>query len=194
MIASGQIVPFPQSAIKVAEMADTLEMHVSGAVLFAKDFSMLIYPTGTEEWQFLDETLPTVAAGTRLNFMMRKPIPGMDAALTHVPAKIIDPSELSENSTADVFNAFFNINLARIVPSIDPKNGVDPKKEFSVFLMFHSDPIYNEEHNFLYETLSKNNATVYSSQTPGAWDYFTHNVEDGTILVRTSTTLGYLST
>ena len=159
-------------------------MHVSGGVLFAKDFSLLIYPAGTEEWQFLDETMPAAPAGTRLNFVMRKPPLGFDPA-TITPSKAtIDPSELSKNNTANVFKFFFDMNLARIIPSVDPRNRSDPEKEFSVFLMFHTDPIYNEEHGFLYETLSQNDATIYSSQTPGAWDYFVHNVEDGTILVR----------
>ena len=66
---------YPQTTSAVESIVETLANNLQGALFFAQQYTMLMYPAGASGWAFLDNDLPSVHHGTSLRFAVRKPLP-----------------------------------------------------------------------------------------------------------------------
>ena len=159
-------------------MANTLKLHDGGGIFFAQHFTLLIYPAGRESWKFLDAVFPSDSQEVGLRFVMRTPIPKL---LQHTilerqtqPITSVMEGEPSPNA---LFRQYFGIDYARLVPPAKKKS----EGSNTFFLMYPAE--LQQEHEVLIKFLSANNAVIYSSAKPGAWDYFTNAIDAGVVLV-----------
>lgn len=148
---SGYVAPFPEAQERYESVAHLLACHMSVAMLFASQFTMLIWPPCSSIWGFLEDKLPDVPPGAVLRFAIREPMPQRLAEeiepsvaiyqrpedLKHYEefrAKINDtPVQLGEDHVNVVFRDLFDIEFDRLIAS----NGTQrypPAKNF--FLCF----------------------------------------------------------
>lgn len=176
---AGHIVGFPQTAAAVEAMAENLKNRVAGGLFFTKDFMMIIYPTGVGAWSFLDGVPGGTSTEASLRFVMRTPVPHMLAEEPDFAT--LDPQHtfLDEESGVNViFRNIFHIEYSRLIPQVAHQPDDIPK---SFYLIFPQS--YKDEHDLIVKFLEANDATIYSSNTPGAWDYFCNYVSVGVVLV-----------
>ena len=176
---AGHIIGFPQTAAAVERMAENLRIRAAGGLFFTKHFTMIIYPTGVGAWNFLDGVPGGTSTEASLRFVMRAPVPHMledDPEFT-----ALDPQQTildGESGINTMFRNIFNIEYGRLIPQVAHQPD-DSSKSF--FLMFPNS--FEDEHDLTVKFLEVNDATVYSSNTPGAWNYFCNYVNAGVVLV-----------
>jgi chromo domain-containing protein 1 len=176
----GFVEPFWDSKPSIQAMAATLNAHASGGLYLQQQFTLLVYPTGTADWAFLD---PEVKASPKLGLkvIMRGPVLQPFEDLLDGPLQDqlpVNPAPLpDEPRITTVFRHLANIDYKTLIHQNARKNK-DPN---TFFLMFP--PSSKDEHELVVKFLEANKATIYSSYTPGSWDYFTSHVDAGVILV-----------
>lgn len=185
-------------------MAETLKVHVSGALLLSNEFSMLVYPSGSEDWSFLDDKLPACPPETVLRFVIRQPLPEL---MKEEPQKPLSGSTdepdkrspgLAEDEPIDitavrstvsirdgegninsVFREVYNVEYSRLVA---PTTLAKTTEMHSFFLIFP--PSKEAERDLLVQFLEHNKANdTFDNETSGAWDYFSNHVDAGVIIV-----------
>ena len=177
---AGHIVPWPQTIGPADTMADTLRMHDSAGLFISPDFSMIVYPTGSESWRFFDECFPLHSPSPALRFIMRTTIPQISSIYQPTLSMESTPLIMEGESGANaLFRECFDIDFQKFLPQVNKNKSEQPN---TFFLMYS--PIAQEEHDVLVKFLTANNATIYSRQTPGAWDFFSNQVRAGVVLVR----------
>lgn len=82
-----------------------------------------------------------------------------------------------EPKITTVFRHLFKIDYKTLIS----QNARKTKIANTFFLMFSRSCI--EEHELIIKFLEANGATIYSSYTPGSWNYFTSHVDAGVIIV-----------
>ena len=140
---------------------------------------MVIYPTGVGAWSFLDGVPGGTSTEARLRFVMRTPVPPMLEIEPDFAA--LDPQHTffdGESSFNMIFRNMFHIEYSRLIPQVAHQPDDIPK---SFYLVFPNS--YEDEHDLIVKFLEANDATIYSSNTPGAWDYFCNYVSVGVVLV-----------
>lgn len=161
-------------------MAVTLNAHASGGLYLQDQFALLVYPTDTADWAFLD---PEIESSPKLGlkFIMRSPLlqPLQDLPYGLLQDQLlVNPMSLPDEPKINtVFRHLANIDYQTLI-SQNAKKTKDPN---TFFLMFP--PSRNDEHELVVKFLEANKAIIYSSHTPGSWDYFTSHVDAGVILV-----------
>lgn len=161
-IDSGYIAPFPEAQDKYESTARLLACHMSCGILFASQFTMVVWPAHSSIWGFLERILPSVPSGAVLRFAIREPMPQRLAEeveplmTTHLrleqpekyeelKAKINDtPVHTEEKAINVVFRDMFDIEFDRLIGSNGPQRH-PPAKNF--FLCFHPANCENYEPN-----------------------------------------------
>jgi len=158
----------------------TLNAHASAGLYLRDQFALLVYPANKADWAFLDPEI-TASPKLGLRFIMRSPLlrPFQDLPQGLLQDQLlVNPGSLpDEPKITTVFRHLFNINYKTLI-SQNAKKIKDPN---TFFLMFPPGP--NDEHELVVKFLIANKAIIYSSHTPGSWDYFTSHVDTGVILV-----------
>ena len=175
------MVTWPNSAPSVDVMGEILRLHESGGLFFTPAFTMLIYPAGAEVWRWIDDRFPNhPATKTTLRIVLRTPIPELRSSNPFTVQSISPPLTMEdEMGTNALFRRLFGIEYARLVPQTNSRNKA--KHPDNVFLMYPAED--RDEHDVLVKYFEYNNAIIYTSQTPGAWDYFVGHVDAGVLLV-----------
>ncbi|OCK85322.1 hypothetical protein K432DRAFT_421915 [Lepidopterella palustris CBS 459.81] len=160
----GDIIPLSESALDVERYADFLKMDSSGGVICNTEFTMVIFPTQQDRWDFLrKDGQPIYSHLCKLRFHIIGPIPQpLTSDLT--------AASLELSTSAIYVKHMFRVNL-----------GVDPDRIFAwldgkqcerkVFLMFDPDE-HGEELEMVTRFLQEEQAEVYHSGIPGSWELF----------------------
>ena len=185
-------------------MAETLKTHVSGALLLSNEFSMLVYPSGSDDWSFLDDELPACPPETVLRFVIRQALPElMKVESQHsLSGSTEEPGERSPISAEDeaidistvrstitipdgegninvVFREFYNVEYSRLVAPITQAKTTEMHSFFLIF-----PPSKEVERDLLVRFLQHNKANdIMCNETKGAWDYFSNRIDAGVIIV-----------
>ena len=161
-------------------MATTLNAHASGGLYLQDQFALLIYPSGTADWAFLDPEMQA-SSKLRLKFILRSPLRQQSQVL---PQGLLENqlpttpmSFPNESKVTSVFRHLFNIDYKTLIP----QNAKTSKDLNTFFLMFP--PSSADEHELVVKFLEANGAIIYSSHTPGSWHFFTSNIEAGVVIV-----------
>ena len=186
-------------------MVETLKLHVSGALLLSNEFSMLVYPSGSEDWTFLDSKLPTCPAAAALRFVIRRPYPELMTESLPKPLSGLAEEPILEEEEEEppvaietirstisvgegesninlVFRDVYNVEYSRLIASTTPVN-TDEMPSF--FLIFPSSKV--DERDLLIQFLQYNKAKdIFSHESKGAWDYFVARVNSGVLIVNYS--------
>jgi len=162
--ASGQIVSEDIDDSEIERLFQTLRSHSGGCMVLDSEFSMLIFPTGQQSWDFL--RLPKAGPGVKLQFVVMPPIQPLPE--TKGPPQTTDAAQLEQELSSEIVldhDRLFHAN----------------SRERSVFLLFHSN--YAEEIEAMMTSLHKAGATVYLNSEAGSWVQFTTKCDSGTVIV-----------
>ena len=179
-------------------IVETLKMHASGALLLSNEFSMLVYPSGSEDWSFFDNKLPSCPPVAKLRFVIGRPYPELMREGPPKPlsepteeAGFVEEEELlnleyvrstvtlreSECNINAVFRNVYNVDYSRLVASTTPMKTTETPSFFLIF-----PPSKVDERNLLIQFLQHNKASdIFTSETKGAWNYFSTHVNAGLI-------------
>ena len=142
---------------------------------------MLVYPTETAEWAFLDKHyIPEVKLPVSLRCVVFRSIPEFfddktgELSIKNDSLKLVDDAPLMNR----LFRETFGLEYKALVSREKKGSDVDHDTFFIIYPSFKED-----EHDLIVSFLEANNATVYSSYTTGAWDYVLKEVHDAIILV-----------
>ena len=131
-LGSGSIASYHHSALAVENITETLANSLQGALFFAQQFTMIMYPAGASAWAFLDNVLPSVHPGTTLRFVVRRPLLPIIADVrglttsqlvkkdperyTEITTKVKDcPIQAEDMNINIVFRDMFGIDYDRLV-------------------------------------------------------------------------------
>lgn len=162
MYASGEIVSEDADDVEIENLFQTLRGHSGGGMIHHSSYSMLIFPTGQQSWDFL--RLPKAGAGIKLQFVVIPPI----QALPETAAAQSDSVALQHEQTSTItldHDRLFHAN----------------SRVRNVFLLFHSN--HAEEMEALVQSLHTAGSTIYLGSDPGSWAYFATKCDSGTIIV-----------
>ena len=186
-------------------MAETLKVHVSGGLFLANEFSMLVYPSGSEDWTFLDDKLPACPSEAVLRFVMRKPFPELMNEEPRKPLLVSAEEELEDGSLGlieeepvdietvrstisirhgesninTVFRIMYGVDYSRLVAPTTLAKGTEMHNFFLIF-----PPSKEPERDLVVDFLQQNKpSNIFSYETKGAWDYFSTRVDAGVIIV-----------
>jgi len=190
-------------------MAETLKIHASGGLFMTKKFTILIYFSGSEEWTFLDDQLPTCPPEAVLRFVMGNPCPGLMKDESQKPLSDSTEQELrnvlpgsienelqkplpaltselpvvsvrdGESNINAVFRNMYNVEFSRLVA---PATLAKTTEMYNFFLIFP--PSKETERDAIIDFLQHNKATeILSYETKGAWNYFSTRINAGVIIV-----------
>lgn len=192
---SGFVVPFHKSVAEVSAFAEVLKLNVSGGVFLSDEFTMIVFPTNSEDWQFLDRHFLPVP-GVALRFLVRIPI-------QHGQTKLSEPSSRrqktekrmtkrgkeinipGEQGINSVMRLLYGIDYSRLIHQVPPKISAECSK---FFLLFPKEA--KDEQDLVVQFLSTNNALEIYTYAPrsndAAWDYFYQSVDAGVIIAHSS--------
>jgi len=192
---SGFVVPFHKSVAEVGAFAEILKLNVSGGVFLSNEFSMIIFPTNSEDWQFLDRHFPPVP-GVALRFVVRAPIHYGQAKASEyssrrqkIEKRIIKRGKemniTGEKGINTVMRHLYEIDYSRLIQQAPPKISAECSKFFVLFPKEAKD-----EQDLIVQFLSVNNALEIYTYDPNsndaAWSYFYQSVDAGVIIAHSS--------
>jgi len=192
---SGFVVPFHKSVAEVGAFAEVLKLNVSGGVFLSNEFSMIIFPTNSEDWQFLDRQFLPVP-GVALRFVVRAPIHYVQAKASEhssrrqkVEKRIIKRGKTinvpSEQGINTVMRILYEIDYSRLIQQAPPKISAECSK---FFLLFPREA--KDEQDLVVQFLSANNALEIYTYDPNsndaAWSYFYQSADAGVIIAHSS--------
>ena len=155
---------------------------------------MIVYPTGASAWAFLGNTLPEIADGALLRFVIRQPLPQDFASLDVSILKTADenlqrrskihdyigsnPTQNDSDSISVVFRDLFQIDYSHLIAQNDPQK-YPPANVFFLFFIPAGCENYEKddekrlalrnrvsrEHDLFVDFLEANGAEVYSLQS-----------------------------
>ncbi|KAL2353311.1 hypothetical protein BJ546DRAFT_118264 [Cryomyces antarcticus] len=173
LITYGDILPTSTSSEAVNGVVELLVLHgASGGVVLHSNFTMVIYPSHTEQWRFLHQESELIA-GTKLRFVVMAALP---VPTPMVPAALGTVDKANTTNIETAVNAVLGIEINRLFTSFRGAVGRN------VFLMF---PPQSEEAELLIRFFHTIGAKVYSSSIPGSWHYMlnAHNKAGGVIVL-----------
>lgn len=132
-------------------MTSSLADRISGALFFAPRFTVLIWPAGSNAWDFVERKIEPVPEGTVLRYLVRNPLPQEyaedlhpstlhfcnqdpkrhDEAVLRIQAR---PFEQGETAINVVFRDLFGIEYSRLVANPISSNELKNDTFFLCFL------------------------------------------------------------
>ena len=174
-------------------MAEVLKMNASGGLFLEKDVSILIYPSATDDWAFLDEKLPVHPSEAKLRFLMVGAFPELiyDEPIDHLVGTIdrntsnteaITPTTSvkdGESGINAIFRVMYHIEYSRLAAPTTLAKTSDMQ---NFFLIFPASK--DKERDIVIQFLEHNKASnIFIFDIKGAWEYFSTRVDAGVILV-----------
>ncbi|MCJ1307166.1 hypothetical protein MMC25_000812 [Agyrium rufum] len=203
-LSAGHLFSFTHLEPVFLRLARSLEHDHLGALFFADNFTLLVYPRLAEGWDFIDTRFrkqhdPThpsdppdeLDPGVVLRFVMISPRNDLITPLPHESTTSGEPTLITgEPAVNALFRTAYSIEYSALLP-VMPAKRLDDKRMKGVdgtlfFLLYPQSKL--EEHDLLVRYLAANNATICSSFDSGAWDYFVRSTRLGTILIHSSIT------
>ena len=174
-------------------MAETLKMTVSGGLFLGTEFSMLVYPSASQDWAFLDGKLPAYPPESALRFVMRGPLPELmqeqssKLLLGSVGEEYTDVETMlsaisikdGESSMNAVLRIMYDVDYSRLAAPSTLGKTTDTQTFFLIF-----PPSKGAERDLVVQFLQHNNASeILVHDTKGAWEYFATMIDAGVIIV-----------
>lgn len=167
---AGSVRPQAASVAMCDKLAKCCKLHASGFVSVQDRFTLLIYPSNSDEWRFVERTNLPTAPKTSLRFCMFPPIQDFDPKAT--VAAVAEPVSLQLSAAALVSKALLSFDSSRVVDK-----GGDQK-------MFIAWPAHRtQELMVLVKYFQGLHCKVYHSGTPGAWAYFRGKAGKGSVVI-----------
>ena len=197
IFGAGYVVPRPQQAATINDLAGFLTLHVAGAFFHATDFTLLAYPVSTEDWAFLDDRLPHIPSNQiQLRFIIRTLIQDVgisravpDVLKSDLEKKLVKKGQAinipGESDINTVMRILYSISYQRLIQQAPPHKSSESAR---FFLLFPKEA--KDEHDLVLQFLDTNQALeIYSydeDRNDSVWPYFCHNVECGVLIVHSS--------
>ncbi|KAI7096773.1 hypothetical protein KC340_g11051 [Hortaea werneckii] len=156
---SGTIMPLTDSQGAAATIVETCRLHSAGLVAMKDEYTLLIYPRNADEWSFLD-SVSTGVAKAPLRFRLLPPLPDFDRGESTQYSRNLLSMQQPANT---VGNSLLGLDEANLIPK-----GADR----AVFICWPE--LQGADMKLIAQYLQGLKYKVYSSNDPGAWEYFRH--------------------
>ena len=179
-LSSGSITPDPDDQEGLAILGDVsqqLRLNLSGLVSMSTKFVVLVY-VPVDEWKFIEEENGESLPNASLRYLVFQTTLDTDGELPLV----VD--ETPNFYLKMLVKSIHDLSFSKLVP----KQLKD--KVYHFYLIFP--PSSADTAKFIFDWIqaafSQRLCKIYSSQTPGSWNFFVHSptVEIGTILIHES--------
>ena len=164
-----------------------LAEHASGALFFAENFTLLLYPASCISWEFLDRGFSSNSPPpeAKLRFAMLSPWPHFRQSL-HVDhgsaPELSGEADLRLAPINAVLQRHFGMDFRKLVAQPMDKDGSKAKQTKAFFLIFP--PSAQDEFDIVVDWLQTNGPlNIYNYSDQGTWEYFQQNIEKGVIIV-----------
>ncbi|KAI7028427.1 hypothetical protein KC366_g11148 [Hortaea werneckii] len=156
---SGTIMPLTDSQSAAVKIVDFCRLHSAGLVAIHDDYTLLIYPGNAAEWSFFDSG-NAAGAKTPLRFRLLPPLPNFDRKESI--QYFIHLLSMRE-SAKTVGESLLGLDEANMIPK-----GADR----AVFICWPEQQ--RADTKLIAQYLQGQKCKIYSSNDPGAWEYFRH--------------------
>ncbi|GAB1737950.1 hypothetical protein NU219Hw_g2463t1 [Hortaea werneckii] len=156
---SGTIMPLTDSQGAAAKVVEFCRLHSAGLIAMNDEYTLLIYRRNADEWSFLDSGSIGVAKAP-LRFRLLPPMPDFD----RVESAQYSGSSFSMRQSANT--------VGELLLGIDAANLIPKGADRAVFICWPEQQRADME--LIAEYLQGENCKIYSSNDPGAWEYFRH--------------------
>ncbi|KAI7157844.1 hypothetical protein KC349_g5278 [Hortaea werneckii] len=156
---SGTIMPLTDSQGAAATIVEFCRLHSAGLVAMNDEYTLLIYPRNADEWSFLDSGSTGVARAP-LRFRLLPPLPGFDRGESTQYSRNLLSMQQSANTVGD---SLLGLDEANLIPK-----GADR----AVFICWPEQQ--RADIKLIAQYFQGLKCRVYSSNDPGAWEYFRH--------------------
>ncbi|KAK5137116.1 hypothetical protein LTR08_001125 [Meristemomyces frigidus] len=171
---AGVVEPHPDSVYVADKLAECCKLHASGLVSRLDRYTLLIYPSNSEEWQFLDSAAPPVGPTTSLRFRMFQPIANFDQTKS---ATTLDPELAEYPASVITGKALLGLDLSSVLQR-PPDQRVVEQKLFMMWPLYRSDELA-----VLVQYFQDLKCKVYHSGIPGAWMRFKSKHGKGAVVI-----------
>ncbi|KAK5118605.1 hypothetical protein LTR85_008070 [Meristemomyces frigidus] len=167
---AGSVVPQAASVAMTDKLAECCKLHASGFVSIQDRYTLLLYPSNSEEWRFVETTNAPAVPNTSLRFRIFPPI--ADFHRSKDTMAVMEPALLQHSASVIVGKALLGLD-----PSSVLQRSADQK-------MFIAWPAHrHQELTVLVKYFQDLNCRVYHSGTPGAWAYFRGKYAKGSVVI-----------
>ncbi|KAK4550560.1 hypothetical protein LTR36_000139 [Oleoguttula mirabilis] len=167
---AGSVVPEAASVAMADKLAECCKLHASGFVSIQDRYTLLVYPSNSEEWRFLEITNAPVVPNTSLRFRLCPPIADFDRSQSMVA--VSEPYSLQQSASVIVGKALLGLDPSKVL-----QRPADQK-------MFIAWPAHrHQELSVLVKYFQDLECKVYHSGTPGAWAYFRVKHGKGSVVI-----------
>ncbi|KAI9823701.1 MAG: hypothetical protein M1819_001145 [Sarea resinae] len=178
----GDLQPVGRKAADALEpFIQAMKDHVCGGLYFFRDeVLILIYPVNQHVWNFIDSDRP-VSKSVQLRLLLRSPLPSPTLNPEDLSRLVPNPPDPKVPKIEAIWNRIFEIKFRDLLPSQLKKKGHSEREAFLIFPTQHE-----HELAIILPWLECHSVKVYTSQTWGAWDYFSSYTSCGVILIHPS--------
>ena len=198
MFDSGQIVPYTTNLADINDISETLRLNVSGALFLGDDFTMVVFPIGTEDWAFLERHMPAMPlAGLRC--VVRSPIQHVVTDDLHNTVGMIKErrSRKGQEISLEAGELAINVIMRNLYgidyPRLIRQSNRDQDRMGRIFYLIFPKERRDEQELILHFLKANGAVEVYSYDedvNDGTWEYFYRNViNNGVIIVNVSWSL-----
>lgn len=190
---TGFIVPtYYSDMAAINRLLETLKLHVSGGLIHLDNVTILLYPANSEEWYFLDGTLPAVPPNVSIRALFRDSMKSIIDAPKEdrdQPLRRKIEKRLAKKGTEIHIPGESNINtIMRVLYEIEYPRLIKSPECAKFFLLFPKER--KSEYDLVVKFLGANGAleiyTYNEDETDAAWDYFYQFIEAGAMIVHSS--------
>ncbi|PMD38739.1 hypothetical protein L207DRAFT_390959, partial [Hyaloscypha variabilis F] len=163
----------------IDKAADELICRSAGLLSSIQDFLVLVFPAKRDEWKFLEGMLD-YSQDARLRYFIFQSNIDIRQSFRIKPTSL----DIGASYREVLVEKIHGLDIKRILPIIKRSKPKSP----NVYLLFPSTAAQTAEFIISWLRSSNRNCKIYTSQSEGSWQFFTHNpeIDQATVLVHES--------
>ncbi|KAN0110075.1 hypothetical protein V8E51_006462 [Hyaloscypha variabilis] len=160
----------------IDKAADELICRSAGLLSSIQDFLVLVFPAKRDEWKFLEGMLD-YSQDARLRYFIFQSNIDIRQSFRIKPTSL----DIGASYREVLVEKIHGLDIKRILPIIKRSKPKSP----NVYLLFPSTAAQTAEFIISWLRSSNRNCKIYTSQSEGSWQFFTHNpeIDQATVLV-----------
>lgn len=160
-LPSGNVLSERTQDSEVGQFAEMCKAQISCGIALSSEFTLLVYPAGTEEWKFLIRPGDTTSSQAALKFKL---LPRLTGETSQHAGTTSDTSLQAGTSTAtaETVSYILDVDVDRL---LELREGQQDNRAFIMMPPDHMDEL-----KLLTRALEGRGCRVASSVLPGAWD------------------------
>lgn len=176
---AGEVVAEGRSQNALASLAELCKLNVTCAVVVTSNLTLLLYPSGVEEWRFLGRAGDSSLFQAVLRYKLLPAMP-VEAQQKPCTGQEATPPLATRDTMTLVSSQILDLDVDRLLTtSIGDYDR--PNMDIYVFIMVP--PSHEAELQLLSKIFEARQCRVYTSARPGMWDGFRKNHKKPFLLI-----------